>query len=174
MALLIDKTNIQEYKPISKNINDSRINTFIQEAQLFDLRPFLGSALYKDFIDNVADANYQTLLNGGPYTIDGETIDFIGVKAMLVYFSYSRIMYGQSINVTRYGITKKETDQSSEQKKENKESQAVAARSAAIGFQEETTLFLNENADTYPLWDQNKTSKNKNISGFDFGKAQTV
>ena len=47
MTKLITLADIQTLKPISANVNEvKQLNTYILEAQEFDLRPFLGDEFY--------------------------------------------------------------------------------------------------------------------------------
>lgn len=47
---LINQATFQNYEDISVNIKSERLNVFIKKAQDLDLKPFLGHALYYDFI----------------------------------------------------------------------------------------------------------------------------
>src|ERR1700742_4826826 len=47
---LINQTTFQSYEDIAVNIKPQRLQVFIKKAQDLDLKPFLGHALYYDFI----------------------------------------------------------------------------------------------------------------------------
>ena len=47
---LIDQITFQNYEDLSVNIKSDRIKVFVKKAQELDLKPFLGYALYYDFI----------------------------------------------------------------------------------------------------------------------------
>ena len=48
---LITITDIQGYKPLSKNTDtDKKVNPFIQEAQEFELRPFMSDQFYSELV----------------------------------------------------------------------------------------------------------------------------
>ena len=64
---LITKSDIIEIRQISKSVTENVINNFIDEAQLLDLKPLLGEALYQGIMLNVS--NYQELLNETSYTV---------------------------------------------------------------------------------------------------------
>src|SRR6185503_9556467 len=73
---LINPTTFQNFEDIPVNIKPERLNVFIRKAQDLDLKPFLGHALYYDFIQNfnadgtiqdTAPQPYKDLLNGSEY-----------------------------------------------------------------------------------------------------------
>ena len=49
-TLLADRGDFSDYREISKNIEDEKINIFIRESQLIEIRSFLGPELYLQLI----------------------------------------------------------------------------------------------------------------------------
>lgn len=81
----------------------------IEEAEMMDIRPRIGTALYNALEEDRCEA----LLEGGTYTDEyGKLRSFVGLKMALAYYAYSRIVKMAGLNVTRYGVVKKEEEYS--------------------------------------------------------------
>ena len=52
--LLATKEDFTAFRDISANIKDSKIDIFIRESQLIEVRNFLGPQLYKLLLENSA------------------------------------------------------------------------------------------------------------------------
>ena len=52
MIKLITLADIRTYKQISSNLNAIKIDSEINEAQEFDLRPFMGDEFYLALLDD--------------------------------------------------------------------------------------------------------------------------
>lgn len=86
------------------------IQKFIEEAELNDIRPRIGSSLFQEIINNNTE-KYELLLNGGEYQDKcGPIRYFVGLRKALAYYTYARIVKNGSDIVTRYGFVDK-TDQ---------------------------------------------------------------
>lgn len=97
----IDREFIAQYKQIAKTGFNDKINELIIEAQFLDLRPLLGQSLYDDINNNIS--NYTFLLEGGNYSCNGQEYTNPGLKAVTVYYFYSRYAYFGSITDTTFG-----------------------------------------------------------------------
>lgn len=111
--LLIQVSDIAEYRPISKEISTDRISPFIREAQENDLRDLFGELLYQDFmakVDSTLDPmydEYQKLYRGDTYVYQGNQYIYDGIVPMLCYLSLARYAPNATSNFTRFGMTKK-------------------------------------------------------------------
>ena len=87
MAFLLDelfltKTDFADFRDISKNINDERIDAFIRESQIREIRTFLGDILYlkllTDFTPPATFATpiYEDLFLGKDYDNGKGTVRF--------------------------------------------------------------------------------------------------
>lgn len=152
------------------NLDQSRVNTYIIEAQENDLRPVLGDALYKDFIDNQSLTKYTELLRGKSYTVNGFAIDFPGVKPMLAYFTLARIVANNQMNITSYGIVQKTVNESQPVEQAGVKALVTELRSVAVSYQNRLIQFLKANTSTYPQYNQTLIAEN-NISGLNFFSA---
>jgi hypothetical protein len=105
MALLITKTDIASYKDISLFTTDNRIDEYINDSQLQDLCPLLGYDFYFDVMKNISLTEYQFLLNGGDFIVNGNTWTHSGLRAVLSEFAYGRYTYFGGYNDTPNGNT---------------------------------------------------------------------
>lgn len=153
--------------------------TLLREAQKMDLSPILGRPLYRDFITQVFDQNatmydqYQDLLNGTDYVYNNNTIQYEGIKPMLCYFAYARFLPKQPLNVVRFGVTTKQTDESTPVDPKILNQNVIDARGSAIHYQEDVTCFLQSNKDIYTLY-EDKLSVSTNKNSISVSKAQRV
>lgn len=154
IPILINADDIRAYKPLSLNVDETdRIDQYIREAQVMDLKPLLGRQLYYDFIENVADAKYQDLLNGLEYDDeDGVTVQFEGIKPILVYYSFARILQYYGSNPTRFGLVKKLAENSEPLSMKEIQAMISQAKGGAVAYHDELFRFLDENNETYEFW----------------------
>ena len=167
MGNLITLEDIQDFRAVSSNLDTSRIDPLIEEAQELDIKPVLGPAQYLDFINNITDQKYQDLLNGVEYTDTGirELVSFKGVRAALVYYSYARLLLNQDLHVTPSGIAEKTEEWSTNSNQKRIQSQVTASRLAASSHEKDYLKFLNEESQTYPIWDKSCITENATKGG---------
>jgi hypothetical protein len=168
-VLLIDEAYISTYRTIAATVNEAkRVTPYVYEAQVFDLKPLIGQALYDDLIANVNDPKYISLLNGEQYTdANGYTVNFEGLGACLAYFSYARFLENQQITVTSHGVVSKDSPYSTPVDSKTLTQRINQVRSGAFVYFEQAAKYLTDKniADpaNYPLWlkyipDTRKTS----------------
>lgn len=157
-TLLITIDDIREFKQLSSNTDvNSKVKFQIREAQEFDLRGLLGDDFYHDFVSKFdaqfqgADA-YKTLFDGGTYEYNDKTYSFAGVRAVLVYYAYSRIIQEIDINVGPHGMRIK-TDEFSDRASEKEISRKVGqAISGAQVYAQQLVDYLNRKSIDFTLW----------------------
>lgn len=169
--MLLTLAQLQSYKSITANIDTAKnLDPYIQEAEEFDLRPFLGDEL---FVDLVADfevspslSQYSDLYNGSTYTYGGRTYKHEGIKAVLAYFTYARYLANANSHSTKYGIMVKKNDFSEQASEKTTMRLIDQARTGALTYQSRVEDFIRRNASDYPQWRGNskRTSKIR-ISG---------
>jgi hypothetical protein len=152
MGQLIDRNDLTAFRNLSVNIDDAALDPYIIEAELFDIKPFLGAALFKDFIENKAEQKYLDLLNGVDYTYDSNTITFEGLLGAIAYFAIARYLNFANTASTPYGIKIKTSEHSSEPSSVQVRAQIDQARTSANFYLNETKQFLDENYASYLLW----------------------
>jgi hypothetical protein len=166
MALLLDSLFLEsgdftEFSDLSQTLlNDTaKMELYIREAQISDIRNFLGDELYlKMAIDyNVvtkefATSRYNDIWFGKDYTDGGATKRSHGLKVAHVYYALSRIIVNNSFNTTRYGNKDLQDGSSNSVALQVVRGKYNAARSQALIYQNECKRFLELNASDYPEW----------------------
>lgn len=156
---LISVEDIVRFRPIA-DLDASRLNPYILEAQSHDLRPILGDALYHDFMKNfdsndVAYDHYKDLLNGKEYTYNGYTVAYNGLQEMLSFFTLARFTIMNGISFTRFGSVRKlNGDKSSPITAEETQMVLADLKANAISAASVVKQYLINNNATYPLYNR--------------------
>ena len=173
MANLITITDIKVLKPISINVDTTKkLNTFINEAQVFDLRPILGDEFYLALVADI-DASpslvkYGDLWNGNTYTSGSDTYVNYGLKNVLICYAYARYLRASQTNQTAFGVVQK-SNPNSEPVSEKALTRLVGQSiSSAKEYEATVHKFLNLNASDYPLYKcfkENRKTRSFRITG---------
>jgi len=155
---LITITDIQEFKPLSKNTDtDKTVNPFILEAQEFDIRPILSDAFYSELITQIKSgspsAEYDELFNGSIYSDGGIDKTNPGLKSVLVYYSYSRYLNRANTNSTAFGMVQKNNPDSTPISDKRLASLISQSESGAKAYENRVIDFLICNSNKYPLYE---------------------
>src|ERR1700742_301611 len=172
---LIDQITFQNYEDLSVNIKSDRIKVFVKKAQELDLKPFLGHALYYDFIKyfntdgNMQDNTpqpYKDLLNGSEY-LDryGHVVLYEGLLPMLVYFTFARFIEADSVHYTATGPVVKHHDNADAVAPKDIIKLVQQQRSVANAHANEIEKFLWDHKDDFPLWHFSGRNKSARQSG---------
>lgn len=105
MQALITRSDIAQYRQISKTPNDSKLNEMILDAQLLDVQPLLGEKLFNAVM--ASPESYSELLEGGSYEHQGVAYTNYGLKMVLAYFTYARYMMFSSVTDTPFSVVEK-------------------------------------------------------------------
>lgn len=161
---IISIQDIIQFKPISINVNEAKaLDPFILEAQEFDIRPILGDPLYLAILDDLPVlSTFGDLVNGVAYTYDGDNYEHKGIKACLIYYSYSRYLANANSHSTPSGMVSKRNDYSDPLDEKTMTRLIQQAKAGAVHFQEQFVKYLNRFETTYPLW---KTTCEKQRKG---------
>lgn len=156
MLLITRQDFTDNHRNISQSdFNSGILNQNISDAQFMDVQKLMGVDFYDDLIRNNADANYQALLIKGEYSYNGKIYTNYGLKAVIVFYSYSRyILTGSSVD-TPFGFVTKESQHSTPVSKETKKSIFKMNQQIAYNYWENVALFLERNKEDYPLWKNN-------------------
>jgi hypothetical protein len=164
METLISKADISRLaRPCYTD--DQTATACIKEAELQDIRPHLGDALYSAMKKNADTARMEILLAGGEYDdADGRHRIFGGVKSALAYYSLARIVKTANSVPTRFGMVDKNDSYSSHS--DIKERIAVSGEyyESADAVMRDTLRYLNDHADTYTEFDTKTKLTNRRIS----------
>lgn len=172
---IINQTTFQNYEDISVNIKPERLNVFIKKAQDLDLKPFLGHALYYDFIQNFnsdgtiqdsAPQPYKDLLNGSEYLDKyGHIVLYEGLVPTLVYFTFARFIEADAVHYTATGPVLKHHDNGDPVAPTDIVKLVQQQRSVANAHANEVEKFLWDNKDDFPLWRYNGKNKSSRQAG---------
>lgn len=159
MIALVTKTDLDGYKYIADSVkNEAAWLQFVSEAQLLDVKVWLGDALLNELVTqastepNTLTTLNNTLLNGGSYVYQTKTYLFQGLKAVIIYYAFSRLTSRQPYNYTQAGITVKDTDFSTPASDKAVQRLSTEAMLTAASIKEEVLLYLRRNASSYPLF----------------------
>jgi hypothetical protein len=172
---LINQTTFQRYEDISVNIKPERLNVFIKKAQDLDLKPFLGHALYYDFIQHFSDDGtlkddapqpYKDLFNGSEYLDKyGHIVLYEGLAPTLVYFTFARFIEADAVHYTPTGPVVKHHDNGDAVAPKDIVKLVQQQRSVANAHANEVEKFLFDNKDDFPLWRYNGKNKSSRQAG---------
>lgn len=166
---LITLTQQNQIKPISQNwANTTKVSggitNFVQmqkEVEGLELKELLGASFLLDIQTNPTDAKYTRLLDG--YTFEnynGNNVRFEGIVYQLAYMNYSKYVRISGIADTMIGMARKTRDESTDLSEPDKRNEQNDARRIAMQDFEIMKLYLDENTDTYELW---QCTNRKNI-----------
>lgn len=157
MIALVTKADLDTYKYIADSVkNSTSWPQFVSEAQMFDVKFWLGDALLSELVDQATVPPYSAanvvLLNGGKYVYNSHTYHSQGLKAAIIYYAFARFTNRTSFNYTAAGIVLKDSDLSTPASTKDIQRLETEGRLMAEAIKCEVILFLNRNAATYPLW----------------------
>lgn len=175
MIYLITPSAFQDYEDISVNIKPDRIKVFIKKAQELDLKPFLGHALYYDFIKyfntdatiaDTAPQQYKDLWAGCEYTDRfGHSIVYEGMLPTLVYFTFARFIEADTVHYTSSGPVIKRHDNADTLKPQDLVKLVQQQRSVANAHANEIEKYLWDNKELFPLWHFNERNRSSRQAG---------
>lgn len=172
---IIDQTTFKRFEDINANIKPERLSIFIKKAQELDLKPFLGYALFYDFIKHFdedgtlntnAPQHYKDLMNGAEYLDKrGYVVLYQGLGPVLVYFTFARFIEGDAIRYTATGPVVKKQDNSDAIAASDIVKLVQQQRSIANAYANEAERFLRDHQEKFPLWEYNRKNKSARQSG---------
>lgn len=154
MTQLIQIADIQAAKPLSGNVNSpKKVDTFVLEAQDFDIRPILGDEFFADLLNDFPAFNkYDDLWNGSEYTCGDDTFTNPGLKLVLIYYSWARITSDANITSTSFGLVSKLNEDSTPISEKQLARIVSQGRSGAMAYQNRVVDFLVRTSDDFPLF----------------------
>jgi len=171
--LLINLEDFSEFRDISKNTDIDRLDVYIRESQIREVRNFLGDALYFALVADYtpipndegtfATQRFTDLWYGKDYQVGGFTIQFYGLKPAHIYYAYERFLYNQKVQVTRYGVRTLSDNDLSDNIEITKKYE-VSADSMGLVYQNDARKFLDSDPSVYPEWN-NPVKKQTETTG---------
>lgn len=152
---LITANDIAEVKSLSTNINElKKVNTQIIEAQEFDLRPFLGEEFYLAIeADAPGFSTYGDLWNGVEYTCGNDKFRNPGLKIVLIYYAYARILKDSNIHSTAFGMVNKLNEDSQSIDNDSLQRIIGQAVSGAKSYEARVRDYLIRKSELYPKFE---------------------
>lgn len=167
--LLITAADFAPYKDISENLDPELVNSYINQGQVMDLRPFLGDKLYLLLVSAYdgavwSDPDLEALFNGEDFA----GVRYYGLRPYLVQVAFLRMLSDVSVNVTRAGVRQFGADDLSDAVVQAQINTKVsAARSEALVYKANAEDYLTVKNSTYPTW---TGSNEPRKTGFTFFK----
>lgn len=168
MSLLINKTDIAQYRQISNSVKEVVINQFIEDAELLDLKPLLGEFLYSDIKKN--PEAYKDLLNKKSYTHNGFEVHSPGLKRVLIDFAYARYTMHGSQTDTPFGLVQKNGQDSTPIGRSDKKETYKLHQQTAMQYWGEVFNYLNRNSALYELWGKGNCANKRSFRFNHIGK----
>lgn len=175
MIYLINQTTFQQYEDITVNIKPERLKVFIKKAQELDLKPFLGHALYYDFLTHFnedgtlnedAPQHYKDLLNGSEYLDQyGHIVLYQGLSPTMVYFTFARFIENDAVHYTATGPVIKRHENGDPLTSPEVVKLVQQQRSIANAYANDVEKFLWDNKTDFPLWRYNAKNKSSRQAG---------
>lgn len=145
---------------ISSNIDNTKIEAFIEESQSLDIKNALGDNLYIDLMryinkseNYVKNEYYDNLIAGGIYEYCSHSYEFSGLKKTLCYFVYARLVkHGDGV-ITRFGFVNKQDPNSAKSEFKEKLAEYTDAFRIAEEYMNECLNFIKRNKSNFPKWE---------------------
>lgn len=115
----------------------------IEEAQLLDIKPAIGDALYMRLFDTT-DENAQKLWRGGVFKMPCGVFVFAGLRKALMYYAYGRIVRNNGAVVTRFDVVTKNDDYSTSAENDKRVKLANEAFAIADQHKADAVRFINQ------------------------------
>ena len=150
------------WSSLDKNFTQLKVDPYILRSQQIEIKSLLGEAMYFDMMENLANVNYQNLLDGVDYSYQGNTIFFGGLKPYLAALTYGRIISNINVSVGRASVVDKATEQSTPHDNTIIQARGREATSEGLRLQAEVTQYLDTLRNLYPLYNQRLTGGQEN------------
>lgn len=154
LVKIIAKADFEYHLQIAANMDyDRMMEPHVLNAQLYDLRPVIGDALYVDMVKNRASAPYDDLIAGGEYTYNGIDYFFQGIKKPLVHFAYARYCMRNGAQDTASGLRRKLDQQWSDPlPMQEATKEAEYHRQLAVASLADCITYIKRNIEDFPLF----------------------
>lgn len=165
MKLLINKDTVAVKLQVAIGYSDKDFETFINEAQEFDLKPLVEEDFYFDLLSKNNEQNYAKLISGGNYEYKNRTYNFQGLETVLSYFAYSRFVMSSSAISTSHGMVVKTTPNSTPLSLEERKNFYYKKKTEANALMVDCVKFIERNIGSFPSW-KNDSCQIKKTTGF--------
>lgn len=185
MNPIVTKTDIQQYRYIADVLDDTTtLMPHILEAQNVELRSLLGDALFYQLMEGYfttpVDSKWTELVSGKSYVYNTRTIYYDGLKPLICYWAFARLLSSHGSAVTRFGVVRKINDLSEPISDEALSRMITQARSTSKFYQTQVVQFLDYNRTIYTTWRASESAprsggiKISRVSGYDAVKEEST
>lgn len=157
MKALLLLSDLKIYKHLYDSFNSEQdIASYIVEAQLLDLKKWLGDAFLLELVDQkttntLTEANKLAIF-GGAYAYEGQTYYTEGIRAALAYYTYARFIQKSGSMLTGIGALAPKDDLSDPVSPKTLALLRADAFESAEAHKMDVVALLNRKIDTYPLY----------------------
>lgn len=107
MHNILTSHEVKNYKDLGNKIDEQKIKSIIEQAQIVDLKQMLGDRFYFDLLNNLTTDKYQPLLTGSTFTYFGISYHHEGIKSLLADYFMSKYVLQVNVNFTPFGAVTK-------------------------------------------------------------------
>ena len=157
--LLINKDIVAAKLQVAIGYDPTEFQTFINEAQEFDLKPLVEEDFYFDLLAKKDDEPYKALIDGGSYTYNGRSYSFQGLATVISYFSYARFVMNSSAISTSHGMVVKTTPNSTPLVLEERKNFWYKKREEANLMMIDVVKYIERNIADFPSWNNSQSCK---------------
>ena len=167
MALLLDpilitKAEINVYRDLSLNLDDTRVDQSVRESQIDELSNFLGEELYLLLVDDWNGTGFDTpkfnlLWNGEDYDNSGKIIRYHGLQPAISLYSYSRMLDNLQLNVTRSGAVTFTDEESEPTEQAQIATKVKSAKGQALVYLARADKYLQAKKSDFPQYQTKET-----------------
>lgn len=155
---LVNRADFENVKPLPASVENEALDPVILRVQRGWVRDALGKALYRDVHANPASGSNPTLLSGGTYTLNGDTVDFYGLKPAICAYVYA-LLVKDRVRLTRSGAKLKQGTESVIASPEETTREYTRLMGLAETYMGDVLEYLRENRSSFPLWDYEHYSR---------------
>lgn len=158
MKHLITVEEVRKYgRPISKQVDNEKLESYIYETERLSIKPVLGDELFSRLLsiidipnEDVYNKDLVLLLEGGEYTDRNDGFHmFSGLKMAMSYYIYAQYVMDGDFQLTRSGVVVKDSAYSSHVSSKERSDCYNNALAAAKGFMDEVKYFMRERLPQY-------------------------
>lgn len=152
MTTILSIEELKNYIDLGRNADNDKINPILKQAQDIDLRDYLGMKFYFNVLAHLEASDYQELLDGSTFIHEGVTFAHEGLKSMLAELFLARYLIHLNVNVTPFGATVKQSDNSEPADRNSLKDIAQHHKESAASKWEIINLFIKSKGETFGIY----------------------
>lgn len=152
MNNIVTANEVKNYKDIGNKVDENKINTIIEQAQITDLKSALGDRFYFDLLSNLSKPEYQDLLTGSTFNYVGINYQHDGIKALLSDYFMSKYVLSVNTTFTPFGAVIKQSNDSEPTDRNSLKDISTQQLQLAGSRLEIIKIYLNAHPNLFPNW----------------------